>query len=91
MILSGLPEEPEARVRALLERNAELARTLRHRGEFLVSMSHELRTPLNAVTALAMPWDRERALVAGADAYLAKPVRMRDLLRTITEAVTAPR
>lgn len=48
----GLPEEPEARVRALLERNAELASALRHRDEFLVSMSHELRTPLNAVLGL---------------------------------------
>ena len=50
--LSGLPEDPEARIRALLARNAELASALRHRDEFLVSMSHELRTPLNAVLGL---------------------------------------
>ena len=29
--LSGLPEDPEARIRALLARNAELASALRHR------------------------------------------------------------
>lgn len=64
----------------------EATRTLRSHPEPEVAA-----VPIIAVTALAMPGDRERALEAGADAYLTKPVRMRDLLRTITEAVTASR
>lgn len=39
--------------------------------------------PVLAVTALAMPDDREHALVAGATAYLAKPISLRTLVETI--------
>lgn len=39
--------------------------------------------PIIAVTALAMQGDRDRCLQAGADAYLSKPFRLREMLATI--------
>ncbi|MBK9925881.1 MAG: PAS domain S-box protein [Anaerolineales bacterium] len=40
-------------------------------------------TPIIALTALAMPGDRERCLKAGANEYMSKPVRLKDLAETI--------
>ncbi len=40
-------------------------------------------TPIIALTALAMPGDAERCLQAGANAYLAKPVVLHDLVEMI--------
>jgi len=41
--------------------------------------------PIIAVTALVMPGDRERCLDAGANAYLSKPVRLRELNAVLEE------
>ena len=43
--------------------------------------------PIIAMTALAMPGDRERCLAAGANAYISKPVRLKDLVEQIQELV----
>jgi CheY-like chemotaxis protein len=39
--------------------------------------------PIIALTALAMPADQEKCLAAGANAYLAKPVRLKSLVETM--------
>lgn len=44
-------------------------------------------TPLVMLTALAMHGDRERCMESGADDYLSKPVRLSQLLSTITKYI----
>ena len=40
-------------------------------------------TPIIALTALVMPGDEKRCLEAGADAYLGKPMRLREMIDVI--------
>jgi len=42
-------------------------------------------TPIVAVTAYAMKGDENKAIEAGCNAYLAKPINIRELRRVITE------
>ncbi len=41
------------------------------------------KTPIIALTALAMAGDRERCLQAGANKYVSKPVRLKELIQLI--------
>jgi CheY-like chemotaxis protein len=48
-------------------------------------------TPIVALTALAMTGDRDRCLEAGANDYLTKPVRLKQLTATIQHLLQASR
>jgi two-component system cell cycle response regulator DivK len=45
--------------------------------------------PVIALTAMAMKSDRERSIRAGCDAYIAKPLRYRELYATISSLLPA--
>jgi CheY-like chemotaxis protein len=57
----------------------------------LRSASATRSIPIIALTALAMPGDRERCLHAGADAYLSKPVSLRELRGLIEDLLRTTR
>jgi len=46
--------------------------------------------PIIAVTAFAMAGDERRTLESGCDAYIAKPIRLRDFLETVETFIGAP-
>ncbi len=48
------------------------------------------RLPIIAVTALAMPEDRVSCLEAGANAYLSKPINLRELARYVARYAARP-
>jgi two-component system cell cycle response regulator DivK len=43
--------------------------------------------PLYALTAHTLPGERKRALLAGCDGYVAKPIQMKDFLNVVEEAL----
>ena len=53
------------------------------------SWTDRAHLPVVAVTASVMDNDRKRILAAGFDAYVAKPVNIRDLLRTLESIFAA--
>ncbi len=63
----------------------EAARSHRRRGE-----PAGRRTPIIALTANALAADRQRAIDSGMDDFLAKPVALKDLERTLRRWLPAP-
>ena len=47
--------------------------------------------PLYALTAHTLPGERKRALRAGCDGYIAKPIQMKDFLNAVEEALLVER
>ena len=47
--------------------------------------------PLYALTAHTLPQERKRAVLAGCDGYVAKPIHMKDFLDVVEEALLVER
>ena len=45
--------------------------------------------PIIALTALAMNGDRERCIAAGANDYLSKPIKLKNLLNSIQQLLSS--
>ena len=57
----------------------------------LLKSDPQTRTiPIIALTAMAMKDDQERSVVAGCDAYIAKPLRYRDLYDAVDALLPTP-
>jgi two-component system, cell cycle response regulator DivK len=63
----------------------EVARRLRHSSK--VSLLH---TPIIAITANALKGDAEKALEAGCDVYMSKPINIRELWARVEAFVPMP-
>ncbi|WP_310429580.1 PAS domain S-box protein [Chamaesiphon sp. VAR_48_metabat_135_sub] len=59
--------------------------------EYIRQQSTQIQPPIIALTALAMPGDREKCLAAGANKYLAKPLKLRELHQNIQECLDVNR
>ncbi len=55
--------------------------------EYIRQQSTQTQPPIIAITALAMAGDSEKCLAAGANKYLTKPLKLRELHRTIQECL----
>jgi PAS domain S-box-containing protein len=53
--------------------------------EIIRTRSQYTTLPIIALTALAAPKDRDACLAAGANRYLSKPIRLKDLIQSISE------
>lgn len=57
-----------------------------HLIEKVIALNFQPRIPAIAITAYARDEDKERALAAGYDHYLSKPVELREFITTVAEA-----
>jgi PAS domain S-box-containing protein len=55
--------------------------------EYIRQQSTQIRPPIIAITALAMAGDREKCLAAGANKYITKPLKLRELYQAIQECL----
>jgi len=63
----------------------EVARRLRNSGK-----SHMVYVPLIAITANALRGDAEKALAAGCDVYMSKPINIRELWARVEGFLSKP-
>jgi CheY-like chemotaxis protein len=61
-----------------------------HQAMQRIRRADDRNIPIIAVTALAMPGDEERSRAAGADAYLTKPVSLRQLRKHVEHLMASP-